>query len=137
MAFNVNNEEEVISEINVTPLVDVMLVLLVIFMISAPLMFNGVDVKLPKTKKIQGVNLKSSQIILSIGKTGEFYLDEQKVLRSELVPFITKLMKDKKTESVFIRADYRVVYGEVAKAMAYLKASGITQVSLITEIDEK
>ncbi|MCB9091886.1 MAG: biopolymer transporter ExbD [Halobacteriovoraceae bacterium] len=134
---NTDSDEEVLAEINVTPLVDVMLVLLVIFMISAPLMFNGINLTLPKTKKVQGVQLKKEQIILSINRAGEYFLDEQRVLRSELIDFIKKLMAEKKTESVFIRADTQITYGEVAKAMSYLKNSGITNISLITDIEDE
>ena len=79
MAFELNKNNKAISEINVTPLVDVMLVLLVIFMITAPLMLNGIDLTLPKTKEVNSVNLNPNQVVLSFTKNGEFYLGDELV----------------------------------------------------------
>ena len=84
MAFNVGKDKKAISDINVTPLVDVMLVLLVIFMITAPLMFNGIELTLPKTQESNVVSINSSQVILSYTKAEEFYLGKDKILKSEL-----------------------------------------------------
>ena len=78
------------SEINVTPLVDVMLVLLVIFMITAPLMFNGIQLNLPKTREVNPINLNSEQVVLSFSRSKEFYLGSEKVLESELLSLLKK-----------------------------------------------
>jgi biopolymer transport protein ExbD len=121
MAFNVNKKKGAISEINVTPLVDVMLVLLVIFMITAPLMFNGIKLDLPKTREVNPVNLNSSQVILSLSKTEDYFLGKDKLLLNELVPEITKQMKTHKTETLFLRADYGLAYGKVARLISFLK----------------
>ena len=81
MAFNTSSgKKRAISEINVTPLVDVMLVLLVIFMVTAPLMLNGIQLKLPKTKETNPVNLNNEQVILSFSATEEYYLGKNKIL---------------------------------------------------------
>lgn len=80
MGFKLDKKKGPISDINVTPLVDVMLVLLVIFMVSAPLMFSGIKLDLPKTKKVNNLNLTKKQVILSISKTGEFFLGEKSTL---------------------------------------------------------
>jgi biopolymer transport protein ExbD len=134
--MKLNDNDEVLSEINVTPLVDVMLVLLVIFMISAPLMFNGIEVKLPRTEKIQNVDLNEKQLILSVSSSGELFFGKQKVLENEVVGFIKKELAISKNKTVFIRADSSVPYGKVAKAIGFLRSGGITGVSLITEIEK-
>lgn len=136
MGFKAQNDDDVLAEINVTPLVDVMLVLLVIFMISAPLMYNGITLKLPKTQKVSTLQLSSQKIILSIDQTEDLFIDGQKVLRSELIDILNKLKLERKTQDIYLRADERVRYGVVAKSFAYLKANGITNVSLITDIEK-
>tara|TARA_B100000749_G_scaffold261261_1_gene233320 strand:+ start:67 stop:315 length:249 start_codon:yes stop_codon:yes gene_type:complete len=81
LAFKLDNKKGPISDINVTPLVDVMLVLLVIFMISAPLMFSGIKLDLPKTKKVNNIKLTQKQVILSISKAGEFFVGDERFLK--------------------------------------------------------
>ena len=85
MAFNVGKDKKTISDINVTPLVDVMLVLLVIFMITAPLMLNGIKLDLPKTKEVNPINLTTTQVVLSFTPSEELYLGKNKVLESEMI----------------------------------------------------
>lgn len=126
-----------ISEINVTPLVDVMLVLLVIFMISAPLMHSGIKLKLPKTKKVNSLKLNKDQVILSIGARGGLYIGKEKIDRSQMVETVRQLFNQFKTETVFLRADYDINYGKVAKVMATLKKAGIVNIALVTEIERK
>lgn len=123
-----------ISEINVTPLVDVMLVLLVIFMISAPLLFSGVNLDLPKTKKVNSLKLTKKQIILSITKSGELFIGEEKFNRENIFTKIKELLAQSESKTLYIRADYSLEYGSVADLMADLKRSGISQLSLVTEI---
>lgn len=126
-----------IAEINVTPLVDVMLVLLVIFMISTPLMHSGIKLKLPKTKKVNTLRLNKEQVILSIGPRGGLYLGKEKVDRLKLIESVQALLTQYKTETVFLRADYDINYGKVAKVMANLKKAGIVNIALVTEIEKK
>lgn len=137
MGFNSNKGNGPVSEINVTPLVDVMLVLLVIFMITAPLMFNGIELTLPKTKESNIVNINSSQVILSFTKAEEYYLGKQKVIESELIKEIKILQKEAKSETLFLRADYQLSYGKVAKLMSFLKANSINNIALVTEIEKE
>ena len=85
MGFKNSNKDEVVSEINVTPLVDVMLVLLVIFMVTAPMMFNGVNLDLPKTNKNKNVSISKDLVILSINEKREFYIDKDKVPEESLI----------------------------------------------------
>jgi biopolymer transport protein TolR len=137
MAFNTGKKRGAISDINVTPLVDVMLVLLVIFMVTAPMMFSGIKLDLPKTKEVNPVNLNSTQVILSLSKSEEYYLGKDKVLANELIPMIQKQFKENKTDTVFLRADFGLAYGKVARLMSFLKRGGITKIALVTITENK
>lgn len=137
MGFNVgNNKKGPISEINITPFVDVMLVLLVIFMITAPLLLNGIQLELPKTAEVNRLNLNNQQVILSFTRTEEFFIGQDKVLRGELLSEIGARFKENKTETLFLRADYGLSYGQVANLMSFLKRGGITQIAMVTEMEE-
>jgi len=136
MGFNVSKKNGFNSDINVTPFVDVVLVLLVIFMITAPLMFNGINLTLPKTKKVHRLNLTQSQVILSMTRKGDYFLGKEKVPYKELVAEIKSQFKSNKSNVVFLRADYGIKYGEVATLMSHLKRSGITNIALVTEIEK-
>ena len=134
MGFNLNNKKS-ISDINVTPFVDVMLVLLVIFMMTAPLMFSGVTLELPRTREVNPINIKTQQVILSFTKEGNYYIGSERVLESELLPTINELVQSYESDVVFLRADYALSYGQVAQLMSFLRAGGITNIALITETD--
>lgn len=136
MAFNLGNKKGPISEINVTPLVDVMLVLLVIFMISAPLMFSGIKLDLPKTKKVNNLRLTKKQVILSIANTGDLLLGGEKFLQTEIVDEVLSRFKEHSTDVLYLRADYKINYGEVARMIALLKKGGIAKIALVTEIEK-
>ena len=123
------------SDINVTPLVDVMLVLLVIFMVTAPMMFNGVSLTLPKTKKVSQLNLSNEQVILSIAPTGEYYVGKDKFLLAELGEVLQERLTKTQLKTIFIRAHYDLSYGKVAQVMGYLKNHGFQQLALVTEIE--
>ncbi|MEI8346266.1 MAG: biopolymer transporter ExbD [Pseudomonadota bacterium] len=137
MAININGDgnKRPMAEINVTPLVDVVLVLLVVFMITAPLILNGIKLDLPKTKEVNRLNLTTGQVVLSLNKGGELYLGHQKYLQSELIGEIKAEFKKTKSEVIYVRADYGVRYGEVAKLMSFLKRGGISQIALVTEME--
>ncbi|EQC50687.1 biopolymer transporter ExbD [Bacteriovorax sp. DB6_IX] len=138
MAFGNNkNDGGPVSEINVTPLVDVMLVLLIIFMVTAPLMFNGIELTLPKTEESNVVNLNSSQVILSYTLSDEYYLGKDKILRNELVKVIRSKFVETNTSTLFLRADYKLDYGKVARLMSFLKANNINQIALVTEVEDQ
>jgi biopolymer transport protein ExbD len=136
MAFNLGNKKGPISEINVTPLVDVMLVLLVIFMITAPMMFSGIKLDLPKTKKVNNIQLTSKQVILNISKNGEFFIGKEKFLKTEIIKVIQIKFKDLKTDVLYVRADYALDYGVVAKLISVLKRNGVAKIALVTEIEK-
>jgi biopolymer transport protein ExbD len=137
MAFNTGKKKGAISDINVTPLVDVMLVLLVIFMVTAPMMLNGIKLDLPKTREVNPINLNSTQVILSLSKSEDDYLGKDKMLIGELIPEIQKQFKENKTYSVSLRADFALAYGKVAKLMSFLKRGGINKIALVTVTEDK
>ena len=137
MAFTNPKKNGPISEINVTPLVDVMLVLLVIFMVTAPMMYSGVKLDLPKTRKVNNVNLSKEQVILSVSSAGEFYLGKDKFLREELNQAIVKRFKESQTDTLYLRADYQLKYGNIADLIAELKKAGVHKIALVTEIKKK
>jgi biopolymer transport protein TolR len=136
MAFNVGKDKKTISEINVTPLVDVMLVLLVIFMITAPLMLNGIKLDLPKTKEVNQLNLNTTQVVLSYTLEEELFLGKDKILNDEIIGEILAQFKNNKTKTLFLRADFGISYGKVAKLMSFLKRGGISQIALVTELEK-
>ncbi len=125
-----------VADINVTPLVDVMLVLLVIFMVTAPMLFSGVDLKLPKTKKVNNVSLNAELVILSVTSGEQYYLGKSLVGQKDLIPSIIKQFKVNKTEVLYLRADYSLKYEKVAKLIASLKKAGVSNIALVTEVEK-
>lgn len=125
------NTKMVMSEINVTPFVDVMLVLLIIFMVTAPMMQQGIDVNLPKTAS-SGVELNEKPFVLVISKDGKVKIADIAVPIADLKSKLTSIFKDKKNKQIYIQADKKVDYGVVAEVMAEARASGIFNISLIT-----
>ena len=136
MAFNVGKDKKTISDINVTPLVDVMLVLLVIFMITAPLMLNGIKLDLPKTKEVNPLNLNTTQVVLSYTLEEELFLGKDKILNEEVIGEIKSQFDKNKTNTLFLRADFGISYGKVAKLMSFLKRGGVSQIALVTELEK-
>ena len=124
------------AEINVTPLVDVMLVLLVIFMVTAPMLFSGIDLKLPKTQKVNNVGLRPELVILSVTDSENFFLGKEKVDRKNLIERILRQFKAQKTDVVYLRADYNLKYEKVAKLIASLKKAGVSNIALVTEVEK-
>jgi biopolymer transport protein TolR len=125
-----------VSDINVTPLVDVMLVLLVIFMVTAPMMFSGINLRLPKTQKVNNVGLRQELVILSITENEQYFLGKNPVLLKDLVPAILKQFEVDKTDVVYLRADYNLRYEKVAKLIASLKKAGVSNIALVTEVEK-
>lgn len=127
--MKIRRRRTAMSEINVTPLVDVMLVLLIIFMVTAPMLKQGIDIELPKAK---GKQLKSEERInVIIKRKGTIYLNNRKVTLNELVRKLKAISK--LNPNVYLKADRHVPYGEVVKVMAEIKDAGIEKVGLITE----
>lgn len=121
------------SEINVTPFVDVMLVLLVVFMITAPLLTVGVPIDLPKTpaSNLQG---NEEPLTVSIDAKGDIFLQETKVERAELVARLLAIAENQTARRIFVRGDRSVDYGAVMAVMGSLNAAGFNKVALVTEV---
>ncbi|MBF0566164.1 MAG: protein TolR [Nitrospirae bacterium] len=118
-----------LSEINVTPLVDVMLVLLIIFMVTAPMMKQGLDIDLPKTKGSSMPN--QDRFTITIKKDGDIYLNKEKMSQQELVKKLKAISNV--NPDVYLEADKSVSYGKVAEIMAEVKAAGIEKLGMVTE----
>ncbi len=121
-----------INEINMTPFIDVMLVLLIIFMVTAPLMTVGVPLDLPKTGA-SALNVDARPVTLSIRANGEVFLAEARLGDAEIVPTLTAKASQGLDERVFVRGDKKVDYGRVAQVMAIVTAAGFRRVALVTE----
>jgi len=133
MAFEPGQRGQFVSQINVTPLVDVMLVLLVIFMVTAPIIQQGVQVNLPKVKAA-ALPGKEEQFVVSITRNDEIYLNDAKLSAADLTDKLTAISRERPDREVFIRADDQVPYGEVIRTMAAIKAAGIENVGMVTEM---
>jgi biopolymer transport protein TolR len=119
-----------------TPFIDVMLVLLIIFMVTAPLMTAGVPLDLPKTGAA-ALNVDQKPVTLSINASGEVFLAETRLGDSEIVPRLTATARQGFDERVFVRGDKKVDYGRVAQVMAIVTAAGFKRVALVTEPDRR
>ena len=128
---NKNNSRTTISEINVTPFVDVMLVLLVIFMVTAPMMQQGLDVNLPKTAST-GVAFNEDPFVLSVDSTGKITTAGNEIKSDSLAAKIKAIFENRKNKQIYIQADKKVDYGTVAYVMGEIRMAGITNISLIT-----
>jgi biopolymer transport protein TolR len=135
MSSGGSGNKKTMSEINVTPLVDVMLVLLVIFMVTTPLMLNGIKLELPKTKEVNPLNLTTEQVVLSYTLSGEFFIGKKKFIEEEIIEEIKALFLKNKSDVLYLRADFETRYGKVAKLMSFLKREGIVNIALVTEVE--
>jgi biopolymer transport protein TolR len=121
-----------LSEINVTPLVDVMLVLLIIFMISAPLLTAGVPLELPKTDAA-AVNDSQPPLTVSVQKTGSIFIQDKPITLEDLGARLKAMAGDGLDKPIYVRADGAAPYATVAQVMARLSTSGFTKINLITD----
>ena len=121
-----------INEINMTPFIDVVLVLLIIFMVAAPMMTVGVPLDLPQSKA-SPLNSDVKPITLSIRQTGQVFLGEDELTDDTIIPKLLETAKTGTEERVFVRGDKRVDYGRVAQVMAIVTGGGFKKVALVTE----
>ncbi len=126
-------KRRLMSEINVTPMVDVMLVLLVIFMVTAPLLTVGVPVDLPQTKA-PAINEPKEPLVITIDAKGEVYLQNSKIDAKDLAARLAAITSNNPDAAIYIRGDRAIDYGRVLEIMGIVSAAGFTKVSLIAEL---
>jgi biopolymer transport protein TolR len=133
MAFETRSQNSSISQINVVPLVDVMLVLLVIFMVTAPILQQGVSVQLPQAKA-GALSGEEEQLVVTIDRKGVVYLNDNAIPIDQLGSKLEAIVRLKPDKQVFLRADRSVPYGEVVRVMAAVKGAGVQSLGMITEL---
>lgn len=126
-----NEENDDVAEINIIPLVDVMLVLLIIFMVTAPLSIGGIKVDLPLSKA-KGTNVDEDRIVLSIAKSGGYFLEKQQITDAALEAKFKAIYEYRQKKELYIRADTGVPYGKVVYAMSAAKLAGVTKLAMLT-----
>src|SRR6188474_2772028 len=132
-----HHRQRVMSEINVTPMVDVMLVLLIIFMVSAPLLTVGVPIDLPQTQA-KSLDQDKEPLTVSVNTKGEVYLQNSEIKIDELVPKLQAITQARggNDERIYVRGDRKVDYGTVMRVMGRLSAAGFRRVALVTEVEQ-
>lgn len=131
-SLNSNGRKNLVAEINVTPLVDVMLVLLIIFMVTAPMMTQGLDVDLPETTT-KSLRQEENPIVVTIDKEGKISLDKFTVTQKVLLQELGKYGTDVKGKPIYLKADKAVPYGIVVSVMADIKQAGFDKLGMITQ----
>ena len=134
--LNGNGRKNLVADINVTPLVDVMLVLLIIFMVTAPMMTQGLDVDLPQTTT-KSLRQEENPIVVTIDKDGKISLDKFSVSQKVLLQELGKYGKDVKEKPIYLKADKSVAYGIVVSVMADIKKAGFDKLGMITQPADK
>ena len=132
-----HTRKPVMAEINVTPMVDVMLVLLIIFMVSAPLLTVGVPIDLPQTKA-KSLDQDKEPLTVSVNTKGEIYLQNSEIKIEELVAKLQAVTQARggSDERIYVRGDKKVDYGTVMRVMGRLSAAGFRRVALVTEVEQ-
>jgi biopolymer transport protein TolR len=125
------NNKRFMSDINVTPLVDVMLVLLIIFMVATPMMIQGVDVNLPKTTA-KNIKSQDEPLILTVNKKGEVFIENHAIPLDTLEVKIQKIFQNRREKEILLRADKDVSYGFVIDVIARVKKAGIDKLGMVT-----
>ncbi len=126
------DESRDLAEINIVPLVDVMLVLLIIFMVTAPLSIGGITIKLPQgTAKL--IDIKEERIVLTINSKGQYFISDAKVAPLNLMERFKAIYDGREQKDLYIRADKAVAYGSVISAMSAAKEAGVIKISMLTE----
>lgn len=130
-----NSEKRSMAEINVTPLVDVMLVLLIIFMVTAPMLSMGIDVNLPRVKS-KSIDIAEEKLVLSINENKEIFLNKTRLPLQDLNAKLAAIFAERVDREIFLRADKNVSYGFVVEVMSEIRKAGIDKLGMITEPPE-
>ena len=126
------NSDRLMSDINVTPFVDVMLVLLVIFMVTAPMMMQGVDVSLPQTTS-EPLVAKKENLIITINTKNQIFINDYQIGLDYLQDKLKTILEGRENREVYLRADQEISYGFVVRVMAEIKAAGVDKLGMVTE----
>ncbi len=136
MAFDTGKKRKSFTDINVTPLVDVMLVLLIIFMVTAPMMQQGIRVELPKVTTAP-LNTPENPLIVTLARNGKIYINSTEVVKEKLPEKLKAILRHRKDKNIYLKADENLPYGKVVQLMGYLYRSGITSIGIVTEPEKK
>lgn len=141
MEFKASNPEQdddagQMADINIVPLVDVMLVLLIIFMVTAPLSIGGINVDLPSSKA-RSTGMAEDRVVLSINTKGQYFIEKLEVPAGVLEKRLQEIYQNREKKELYIRADKSVVYGKVVDAMSAAKLAGVTKISMLTQAPTK
>jgi biopolymer transport protein TolR len=132
VAFNANGRTQTsLADINVTPLVDVVLVLLIIFMVTAPVLQSGIEVNVPHTRTVKEIT--EERLVISIDKSQKVYLGNDPININQIGPQLRKRIRDPQHQSIYLRSDEDVPFGAFATVMDAIKQSGISNVSIVTQ----
>jgi len=124
-----------VAEINVTPFVDVMLVLLIIFMVTAPLLAVGVPVDLPKTKASQ-ISADEPPLVISVQNSGKIFLQEMEIAPDQIIPRLVAIQNANPNLRIFVRGDRLVAYGEIIELMGRIQSAGFERVALVAQLPQ-
>ncbi|MBS0014456.1 MAG: ExbD/TolR family protein [Desulfobacterales bacterium] len=127
------NHDSLLSDINVTPFVDVMLVLLIIFMVAAPMMVQGIDVSLPETRTVQQLDTEQEPLVVVVDKEGEVHINDMAVGLENLGEKLEKIFENRSSPEVFLRADQNVAYGRVVLVMSEIKSAGVQRLGVVAQ----
>jgi len=130
------SRRRLMNEINVTPMVDVMLVLLIVFMITSPMLVAGIEVDLPETESAP-ISGQFQPLVISIDKNNHIYITETKIDPEELIVKLNNITKEKKDTRIFVKGDKVVPYGVIIETMSRIHSAGFTKVALISDIKNK
>jgi biopolymer transport protein TolR len=133
MAFETRSQGSLIAQINVVPLVDVMLVLLVIFMVTAPIIQQGISVDLPQAKAgaLEG---EDQQFVITVGKDGKIFLNDEEIAIDALSGKLEAIVRTRPDRGIYLRADRTVPYGEVVRVMGAVRGAGVQNLGMVTEL---
>jgi biopolymer transport protein ExbD len=134
MSMSVGGAGEYKSEINITPLVDVVLVLLIIFMVITPLLQTGYDVKVPPKSTNPNPQIDPDQLIVSLTGQGKLFLNKQELTAPQLATQLSSILKNRRDKTVFFSGDDQATYGDVARVMDLCRTSGATNIGIVLEI---
>ena len=135
---NSNRRRTMLAQINVTPFVDVMLVLLIIFMITAPMMEKGVDVDLPEVENAPNLSAVKEPLIITVNRKGQIMVGSSQVdSAAKLIPVLQQVLSEREDKTVYLEADKTVPYGQVVQVMAAVKQAGVVKLGMVAQEPEK